>query len=314
MPHLPRTVTVVFVATSAVVLAALPGPSASGDALPAQPYGAFEQLDSPTGGYVHFRGWAVDPADPGGSVTVLLTNGPKTVGMAVADDYRPDAGAAVDGYGDWHGFEGLTTGWPYLSPGTSTLCARIASSGIGLGCKEVTVAPDTTPPDTLLAAVPPARSTDTRVSAEFTASETGILRFECRWDDAAATWCTSPATTTLGPGRHTFSVFAVDHAGNADLTPATTSFVIDRLPLDVAVAAVRARSRVRVDLGPDSADHDYRFRVQRRIDRTWRTVRRTTTRGTNDVRVLDLDRGRYRVVVPDQRGMSGSSVRVRLRR
>ena len=84
MPHLPRTVTVVFAATSAVVLAALPGPSASGDALPAQPYGAFEQLDSPTGGYVHFRGWAVDPADPGGSVTVLLTNGPGGPGVPSA--------------------------------------------------------------------------------------------------------------------------------------------------------------------------------------------------------------------------------------
>jgi hypothetical protein len=119
---------------------------------------------------------------------------------------------------------------------------------------------------------------------------------------------------TVPLGRHTLTLTAVDHAGNADPSPATTTFVVEKERIFVRVAAVRHGSRLEVDLGPDSADHDYRFRVQRRTDRGWRTVRRTTTRGARDMRVLDLPRGRYRVVVPDQLDMAGDRGHASLRR
>lgn len=320
MQHFPRLVSPAAILAACLALlvalvsavSGLSAKPASAGADPREPYGVLEEVSSPTGGHVRFRGWAVDPERPDESVGVALTYGPKFIGYALADEYRPDAGAAVDGYGDWHGFDGLTIGWPYFSSGTVTLCARIANYGISLGCHEVTVAPDISPPDTLLTVVPPARGTSREVRLEFAASEPP-QRYECQWNEEPLTWCTSPVVRTVALGRHTVTVAAVDYADNADPTPATTTFLVEAPRLDVRVAPARRRTRVEVDLGPDSADRDYRFRVQRREDARWRTIRRTTTRGSLDVRVLDLPRGRYRVVVPDQHGMIGETVRVRLR-
>jgi hypothetical protein len=320
MPRSPRTLRSAAVRAACLLLAAGVVLSAASSAATetrmaaAEPHGVLEELSSPTGGYVRFRGWAVDPARPGESVVVALTTASKFIGYALANEHRPDAQAALDGYGEWHGFDGLTDGYPYLTPGTWSLCAHIMGTGVGLGCREVAVGADTTPPDTLLTVAPPARTTNREVRVEFTTSETGIHRVECQWDDEPLTWCTSPVVRTVPLGRHTLTLTAVDHAGNADPSPATTTFVVEKERIFVRVAAVRHGSRLEVDLGPDSADHDYRFRVQRRTDRGWRTVRRTTTRGARDMRVLDLPRGRYRVVVPDQLDMAGDRGHASLRR
>jgi hypothetical protein len=56
----------------------------------------------------------------------------------------------------------------------------------------------------------------------FESSEPGSA-FSCQIDARASEACSSPKRyPRLKPGRHTFSVFATDRAGNADPTPATT--------------------------------------------------------------------------------------------
>jgi hypothetical protein len=136
-------------------------------------------------------------------------------------------------------------------------------------------------------------------------------------------------------GAHSLDVYAVDVEGTSDPTPASATFTVTQPPADpsapppptagipatpgraaisLALDAVRKKSRLRVDIGPDLDPSNYRFNVQRRTSGTWRTIRRTQTLGANDVMILDLPRGRYRVVVPRQHGMTGTSAIARLRR
>jgi hypothetical protein len=62
----------------------------------------------------------------------------------------------------------------------------------------------------------------------FRSSEPGSS-FRCRLDARKATPCDSPKRYAgLAPGSHTFKVFAVDAAGNADATPAIVRFSISR--------------------------------------------------------------------------------------
>jgi hypothetical protein len=71
---------------------------------------------------------------------------------------------------------------------------------------------------------------------------------------------------------------------------------------------------LRVDIDPDLNPSNYRFTVQKRRGGAWRTVRRTQTLGPQDLMVIDLPRGRYRVVVPRQHDLPGTRATVRLRR
>ncbi len=56
------------------------------------------------------------------------------------------------------------------------------------------------------------------VAFRFAADERS--RFECKLDAKPYRRCHSPVRARLGPGRHTFRVFAIDAAGNRDNTPA----------------------------------------------------------------------------------------------
>ena len=60
----------------------------------------------------------------------------------------------------------------------------------------------------------------------FSSDDAGAT-FECKLDAAEFAACTSPATPALPDGEHTFSVRAVDAAGNRDQTPETRTFVVD---------------------------------------------------------------------------------------
>ena len=65
-------------------------------------------------------------------------------------------------------------------------------------------------------------------SFKFASTETGST-FRCKVDAAKPVSCAAPfkvKTGKLKTGRHTFSVFAVDAAGNADTTPATKKFSV----------------------------------------------------------------------------------------
>lgn len=98
---------------------------------------------------------------------------------------------------------------------------------------------DAVPPDTTLLTMPPA--VDNTVDPTFTFSGSdeggGVVTFECKLDSAAFAPCTSPVQSTLADGAHSFTVRAVDVAGNADATPPTHAWSIDSSTPDTAITA-----------------------------------------------------------------------------
>jgi extracellular elastinolytic metalloproteinase len=62
----------------------------------------------------------------------------------------------------------------------------------------------------------------------FTFSSGPGATFECKLDAEDFAPCTSPHAVTAADGEHTFSVRAVDAAGNKDATPETRTFTLDR--------------------------------------------------------------------------------------
>jgi len=80
---------------------------------------------------------------------------------------------------------------------------------------------DTTPPETSVLAEQPEPD-----SALFAFGADEEASFTCSLDGAAFTPCNSPSLySNLQPGWHTFAVTATDAAGNADPTPAETSWL-----------------------------------------------------------------------------------------
>jgi hypothetical protein len=86
---------------------------------------------------------------------------------------------------------------------------------------------DTTAPNTNVTGGPNGLTNDRTPSFSFNSSEPGSS-FQCKVDGGAFGNCSSPrVTSTLSDGPHTFSVRAVDRAGNMDASPASRSFTVD---------------------------------------------------------------------------------------
>lgn len=84
----------------------------------------------------------------------------------------------------------------------------------------------------------------------------------------------------------------------------------------VTAKAVKGRSRLAVRVGPDlGKKKQWGFTVQRAKGKKWKKVASSRTKTAKHVRVLDLRRGKYRVVVTPAHGYSGTVSRtVRLKR
>ncbi|HWH54270.1 MAG TPA: hypothetical protein VNT04_01725, partial [Gaiellaceae bacterium] len=86
---------------------------------------------------------------------------------------------------------------------------------------------DTLAPATTITSGPTGTTTSVSASFAFASSE-AASRFLCSLDSAGFTPCTSAKTYDgLGDGPHTFRVQAVDLAGNADASPATSTWTIN---------------------------------------------------------------------------------------
>ena len=96
---------------------------------------------------------------------------------------------------------------------------------------------DTVAPDTAITAGPARVSPNAVQSFGFSSSEAGS-GFQCRLDGGPLTACVPGFTTpVLGDGAHGFEVMAVDPAGNADPSPAASSFTVDTTPPGTAITA-----------------------------------------------------------------------------
>jgi hypothetical protein len=86
---------------------------------------------------------------------------------------------------------------------------------------------DTDAPATSLDAGPSALTNSPDASFDFS-SDDPTATFECDFDGAGFTPCSSPTTyASLGDGNHFFAVRAVDGAGNLDASPELRSFTVD---------------------------------------------------------------------------------------
>jgi hypothetical protein len=85
---------------------------------------------------------------------------------------------------------------------------------------------DTTAPDTLKGKGPKHKLHSKNATFEFS-SDDPTSAFTCQLDDKPVAPCTSPvALKHVKKGKHTFTVIAVDAAGNKDATPAVWQFKV----------------------------------------------------------------------------------------
>jgi CSLREA domain-containing protein len=107
--------------------------------------------------------------------------------------------------------------------------ARPQGAAADIGAFELVA--DTTPPDTTIVSGPPGAIASGDVSFAFVADEPGST-FVCELDGPGAAVgapiaCDSAqAYTGLADGEYTFSVYAIDGAGNADPVPASRTFTV----------------------------------------------------------------------------------------
>lgn len=97
-----------------------------------------------------------------------------------------------------------------------------------------------TPPDTAITATPANPTNSAAASFSFTGSSGAagdpIDHFECGLDSAAYSLCSNPqAYSGLAQGSHSFSVRAVDAAGESDPTPAFYTWTVDLTPPETTI-------------------------------------------------------------------------------
>lgn len=192
-----------------------------------------------------------DPAPPSRTWTVDLTSPETTVTGG------PPALANSRGPYDVHfeasepaTFECRVNSQPWFtctSPGSVTVSADGAHSfhvkaTDAVGRVDATPAThswtvDTQPPPVpTFTEAPPAQTGSTSATFAFSDTEGGVT-FTCSLDDGPPEGCSSPVTHDgLAQGPHTFSVRAVDAAGNASANR-THTWTIDGSPVDTAITA-----------------------------------------------------------------------------
>jgi uncharacterized delta-60 repeat protein len=184
------------------------------------------------------RAWQVDLTSPDTSITT----GPSGTVSQTAATFTfasGDASAAFECSLDSAPFAACTNGASFtgLAEGMHLfeVRARDAAGNADGSPASRSWSIDTTNPNTTVSSGPAVISPETGAVFVFSSSEGGT--FMCRLDAAPAAACTSPQSyVTLGAGAHSFSVYAIDAAGNADASPATWSWTIDITAPDTSLS------------------------------------------------------------------------------
>ncbi|MFZ7087748.1 hypothetical protein [Curtobacterium sp. RRHDQ10] len=151
------------------------------------PRGSLDEVSANGSTGATVRGWAYDP-DATGATQVRVTEGSTTLATVATSEPRPDVAGAVPGAPTNSGFRTTVP----LSAGQHTLCATAVNVGLGsgdvaLGCRSVTVPPDT--------------SHDARGSFdELSGNSSGVLLRGWAWDPdqtSATQVRVTEGTTTL---------------------------------------------------------------------------------------------------------------------
>ena len=130
----------------------------------------------------------------------------------------------------------LTWNSTSVPDGTHTITARATDTNGAESIDSANIDVDNTPPDISLDAKPANPSKSKDASFSFSSSD-GTAGFLCSLDDAGFTSCTNPAQYSgLGDGAHSFSVKAVDLAGNQS-SATGWSWTVDTTPPDISLDA-----------------------------------------------------------------------------
>ena len=196
------------------------------------------------------QSFSVDTENP----VTIIDSGPSGLISATSAGYQfhsTKAGSTFECTLDGGPAESCTSGKTYsgLADGPHTFSVQgtdsVGNTDDTPAHRDFTV--DATPPNTNLTSGPSGSVNSADASFEFN-SEAGAT-FECRLDSAspgAFAPCTSAKSySSLGEGAHTFSVRAVDAAGNPDPTPSTRTWTVDLTPPDTTI-----------DSGPDGTTTD----------------------------------------------------------
>ncbi|MDD5223792.1 MAG: hypothetical protein PHE84_07360 [bacterium] len=130
---------------------------------------------------------------------------------------------------------------------------------------------------------------------QFESSEAGST-FVCQIDSESETNCASPfGYYSIMEGRHTFTVRAIDPAGNIDLSPASYSWTIDVTPPDTTITAKPSNPTNQTTANFEFNSNEAGSTIECRIDSgTWETcsspkVYGSLTAGDHTFRVRSTD-------------------------
>ena len=173
--------------------------------------------------------WTIDATSPETAITAG-PSGTVSTSSASFSFSSPDATATFECSLDAAAFSACTSGIAYsgLAQGMHMfeVRARDGAGNVDASPATRTWSVDTLAPATSITSGPQAVSNSASATLVFSSTEAGT--FQCKLDAAAYSACTSPVSLAgLSSGAHTFSVYAVDAAGNPDASPATWSWAVD---------------------------------------------------------------------------------------
>jgi parallel beta-helix repeat protein len=181
--------------------------------------------------------WTVDTTPPQTTIASgppAHTNDPTPSFELAASEDGSSFACSLDG-ADWSPCEASHTPGP-LDDGAHLLLVQATdlAGNTDPTAETWSFTVDTVAPQTTIDAGPSGYATTASASFAFSADE--AASFECSLDEDAFAPCGgTKAYEGVGEGAHTFSVRAVDLAGNADATPATRSFTVDTIPPETAI-------------------------------------------------------------------------------
>jgi large repetitive protein len=190
--------------------------------------------------------WTVDATAPDTTISSGPTDPTASTSATFAFTGDDGSGSGVAGFQcslDGSGFTACTSPASYsgLGDGLHTFAVRAVdqAGNVDPSPDSLTWTVDATPPDTTIAGSPPPL-TDATASFSFSGDDgggSGVAGFQCKLDAGAFSACTSPQGYTLASGAHTFSVRAVDQAGNVDPSPDTFTWTVDADPPDTTISS-----------------------------------------------------------------------------
>ncbi|RKG86455.1 DUF11 domain-containing protein [Corallococcus sp. CA049B] len=152
----------------------------------------------------------------------------------------------VDGSGHWSFTP--ATDLPQ-GPVTVTATATDAAGNVS-DASQLTFTVDSESSDTVITSQPPLASNSPSATFTFQGTDADVAGFVCTLD-ATSVACASPYTATgLDEGSHTFTVAAIDSAGNVDPTPASYTWTVDLTPPDAPVVLQPTSGEVLTSASP----------------------------------------------------------------